>query len=70
MDGSGSTCPLLDHPHMPHQMASAQCITGPSVSCDAALSAGLRTTFCLRPGNPHQDPGQHGLIQSFRDLMP
>ena len=38
--------------------------------CDAALSAGLRTTFCLRPGNPHQDPGQHGLIQSFRDLMP
>ena len=38
--------------------------------CDAALSAGLRTIFCLRPGNPHQDPGQHVLIQSFRDLMP
>jgi len=38
--------------------------------CDAALSAGLRTTFCLRPGNPHQDPGQHDLIQSFHDLMP
>ena len=38
--------------------------------CDAALSAGLRTAFCLRPGNPHQNPGQHDLIQSLHDLMP
>ena len=38
--------------------------------CDAALAAGLRTSFCLRPGNPHQDPGQHEPIQSFHDLRP
>lgn len=38
--------------------------------CDAAHSAGLRTNFCYRPGNPHQNPGQHRLIQSFRVLMP
>ena len=36
--------------------------------CDAAHSAGLQTKFCLRTGNPHQNPGQHALIQSFRDL--
>jgi enolase-phosphatase E1 len=36
--------------------------------CDAARKAGLKTLFSLRDGNPDQDPRDHKVIQSLREV--
>ena len=36
--------------------------------CDAARQSGMKAVFCLRKGNPHQDPGNHTLIQQLTDI--
>ena len=36
--------------------------------CDAARSAGMRTLFSLREGNPDRDPRDHTMIQSLREV--
>ena len=36
--------------------------------CDCARSAGMHTLFSLRDGNPDQDPGNHMVIQSLREV--
>ena len=36
--------------------------------CDAARQAGMKTAFCLRKGNPHQDPGSHEVVQQLSDI--
>ena len=36
--------------------------------CDAAWQSGMNTVFCLREGNPHQDPGEHAVVQQLCDI--
>ena len=36
--------------------------------CDAARQSGMSTAFCLREGNPHQNAGNHILIQRLSDV--
>ena len=36
--------------------------------CDAARHSGMNTRFCLREGNPHQDPGDHAVVQELCNI--
>ncbi len=36
--------------------------------CDAARQAGMKAMFCMREGNPHQDPGGHDVAQKLSDI--
>ncbi|KZR83276.1 Enolase-phosphatase E1 [Synechococcus sp. MIT S9509] len=36
--------------------------------CDAAQRSGMNTVFCLREGNPHQDPGDHAVVHQLCDI--
>ena len=36
--------------------------------CDAAWQSGMNTVFCLREGNPHQNPGDHAVVQQLCDI--
>jgi len=36
--------------------------------CDAAQQAGMHVVFCVRDGNPHQDPGNHPVARQFSDI--
>jgi len=36
--------------------------------CDAAQRSGMNTIFCIRKGNPHQDPGNHSVAQQLCDI--
>ena len=36
--------------------------------CDAAQQAGMNAVFCLREGNPHQEPGAHTLVHQLSDI--
>ena len=36
--------------------------------CDAARQSGMNTAFCLRAGNPHQDPGDHAEVKQLSDI--
>ena len=36
--------------------------------CDAAQQSGMNTVFCIREGNPHQDPGNHSVAQQLCDI--
>ena len=36
--------------------------------CDAAQKAGMHAVFCLRDGNPHQNPGRHSIARRLSDI--
>ena len=36
--------------------------------CDAAQQAGMHAVFCLRDGNPHQNPGNHPVARKLSDI--
>ena len=36
--------------------------------CDAARKSGMNTAFCLREGNPHQEPGNHAVVHQLSDI--
>jgi enolase-phosphatase E1 len=43
-------------------------ISDVTAELDAARAAGMRTLLCVRPGNPAQPGGEHGIIESFDRL--